>query len=115
MDVSSKDLKTLGASSIETAQALGTNAQNVLDAVSIYANANETAESILTKATPTVMLANASGADISTVSDQVQGVVNQFKELEGQEERIVNSYEKISAGLSIDFAKLLAHKLEIIF
>ena len=105
MDVSSEDLKTLGANSIETAQALGTNAQNVLDAVTIYANANETAESILTKATPTVMLANASGADISTASDWIQGVTNQFVELQGQEERVVNSYEKISSNLSMDFAK----------
>jgi hypothetical protein len=34
--------------------------------------------------------------------------------MEGQETRIVNSLEKISAGLGIDFAKTLAQKLEIV-
>ena len=104
MSVTEEQLKGLGDASIETAKNLGTTAENVLKAVAIYANANETAESILNKAQPTIMLANASGADTSTAADQIQGVVQQFEELEGQERRIVNSYEKISAGLAIDFA-----------
>ena len=104
MSVTHEELAKIGSSSIETAKNLGTTAQNVLQAVAIYANANETAKSILEKAQPTIMLANASGIDTSLAADQIQGVVNQFEELEGQERRIVNSYEKISAGLAIDFA-----------
>lgn len=115
MSATKDQLSELGQGSIDAGKNLGSSAQDVLNAAAIYANANETTESILEKAKPTVMLANASGADVSTASDQIQGVVNQFKELEGQEQRVVNSYEKISAGLAIDFAKLLAHKLEIIY
>lgn len=105
MDTSAEKLQQLGTSAIETGQSLGANAESVMNAVKIYANANETTDSILEKAKPTVMLANASGADTSVAADQIQGVVQQFESMEGQERRIVNSYEKISAGLAIDFAQ----------
>lgn len=105
MSTTQEQLAALGQGSIDTGKQLGASAQDVLDAAAIYANANETSESILQKAKPTVLLANASGADTSTSADQIQGVIEQFKELEGQETRVVNSYEKISSGLAIDFAK----------
>lgn len=105
MNVSTSQLQKLGSSSISLGKQLGASAQDVLGAVSIYANANETANSILEKAQPTVMLSNASGGDVSEASDQVQAVTQQFDELEGQERRIVNSYEKISSNVAIDFKK----------
>ncbi len=105
MGVTAQQLNEVKTASVDLGVNLGKSSTEVLDAVSIYANANETATSIVEKAKPTVMLSNASGADTSTAADQIQGVVNQFNELEGQETRIVNSYEKISAGLGIDFAK----------
>lgn len=105
MDVSNSQLQKLGSSSISLGKQLGSTAQDVLGAVSIYANANETADSILEKAQPTIMLANASGGDVSETSDQIQAVTQQFSELEGQERRIVNSYEKISSNIAMDFQK----------
>lgn len=105
MDVSSSQLQKLGSSSISLGKQLGSTAQDVLGAVSIYANANETADSILEKAQPTIMLSNASGGDVSESSDQIQAVTQQFDELEGQERRIVNSYEKISSNIAMDFQK----------
>lgn len=105
MNVSTSQLQKLGSSSISLGKQLGTSAQNVLGAVSIYANANETADSILEKSKPTVMLSNASGGDVSEASDQIQAVTQQFGELEGQERRIVNSYEKISSNVAMDFKK----------
>ena len=105
MGVTAEQLNEVKTASVDMGVSLGKSSTDVLDAVSIYANANETATSIVEKAKPTVMLSNASGADTSTAADQIQGVINQFEGLEGQETRIVNSYEKISAGLAIDFAK----------
>lgn len=114
MQATQGQLQNLGKEAISTGQELGTSATDVIDAAKIYANANETTESVLQKSQATIKLKNASGQDISTVADQVQGVVNQFDGMEGQETRIVNSLEKISAGLGIDFAKTLAQKLEIV-
>ena len=105
MNVSTSQLQKLGSSSISLGKQLGSNAQDVLGAVSIYANATETADSILEKSKPTVMLSNASGGDVNESSDQIQAVTQQFDELEGQERRIVNSYEKISSNVAMDFKK----------
>lgn len=105
MSTTKDQLNDLGQGSIDAGKNLGSSAQDVLDATTIYANANETTESVLEKAKPTVMLANASGGSVSEASDQIQSVTQQFSELEGQEERIVNSYEKISAGIAVDFQK----------
>lgn len=74
MSASATALDNIGKSSIQTGKNLGTSAQDVLNAVAIYANANETASSILEKAQPTIMLANASGVDTETSADQIQGV-----------------------------------------
>lgn len=105
MQATQGQLQNLGKEAISTGQELGTSATDVIDAAKIYANANETTESVLQKSQATIKLKNASGQDINTVADQVQGVINQFDGMEGQETRIVNSLEKISAGLGIDFAK----------
>lgn len=74
MSVSANQLDQIGRQSIAMGQQMGTSAKNVLSAVAIYANANETSESILKKAQPTVMLANAAGIDTATASDQIQAV-----------------------------------------
>ena len=105
MSATKEQLSSLGKGALDAGKNFGSTAEDVLSAAAIYANASETAEGVLQKAKPTMLLANASGTDVETVADQIQGVVNQFNELEGQETRIVNSYEKISSGLAIDFAK----------
>jgi hypothetical protein len=40
------------------------------------------------------MLANATQGSAEDASEYIQGVVQQYKELEGQETRIVNTFEK---------------------
>lgn len=103
MKTTSDNLEKMGRSSVDMAKNLGSTASNVMSAAAIYANANETAESVLNKARPTVLLSNAAGSDIATASNQLQAVVNQFDDMEGKEYEIVNAYEKISAGIAMDF------------
>lgn len=74
MSTTIEELSSLGKGAIDAGKDLGATADSVLDAAAIYANANETSESILQKAKPTVLLANASGADTSIAADQIQGV-----------------------------------------
>ena len=105
MDITTEGLKELSAGAIEAAQNLGAVSDQVIDSINIYAAYGETVDSILRKATPTVMLANAAQSDATTASDQIQAVIQQFTELEGQEARIVNAYEKIAANVQIDFTK----------
>lgn len=105
MDITKQELAELGAGAIQMGQDLGTAGDQVMDAVDIYAAYGETVDSILNKASPTVMLANAAQTDVGTASQQIQAVVQQYKELEGQESRVVNAYEKLAANIQIDFPK----------
>mgnify|MGYP003300325528 CR=1 FL=1 len=85
------------------AKKLGSTVDSVTSVGEIYANMTETVDTILAKGQPTVELANASGLDVGTAADIVQGVVNQYKELEGQEGYIVSSLEKVSAAMKMNF------------
>lgn len=105
MDITRAGLDELGSGAIQLGKNLGTAGDQVMDAVDIYAAYGETVDSILGKASPTVMLANAAQSDVATASDQIQGVVQQYEELNGQEEKVVNAYEKLAANVQIDFPK----------
>lgn len=74
MNASSEQLDLLKQKAIETGVDLKTNATNVIEAATVYANANETADSILEKAKPTMLLANASGQSASVAADQIQAI-----------------------------------------
>lgn len=104
MGVTQQQLKALGEGAIQTGIDLSSNAENVLNAISIYANKMETPESILEKTKPTIMLSNAEGVDSTVASSQLQAITNQFKSLKGGEIEAANSLEVISANLAMDFA-----------
>ena len=105
MDITTKGLEELSSRSIEASKNLGAVATEMLKSVNIYAAYGKTVDEIINQATPTVMLANASGAGAEQASDYIQAVVQQYEELEGQETKIVNAYEKIAANVQIDFSK----------
>ena len=105
MDITKQGLAELGTGAIQMGKDLGTAGNQVMDSVDIYAAYGETVDSILSKASPTVMLANAAQGDVRTASEQIQAVIQQYKELEGQETRVVNAYEKIAANVQIDFPR----------
>ena len=102
-DITGEGLQELSQAAIDQAKNLGVAAEQVTGSIEVYAAYGETVDSLLSKAEPTTMLAKASGADVKTASDQIQGVLQQFTELEGQETRIVNTYEKIAANIKQDF------------
>lgn len=112
MDITTEGLKELSSGAISAAKDLGAMSSQMIDAIEIYAAYGKTVDEILNQAKPTVMLANAAGIDAKTASDQIQGVLQQYEELEGQEMRIVNSYEKIAANVQIDFDKAIAAQAE---
>lgn len=102
-DITKNSLDELSQSSINQARSLGVSTDQVAGAIEVYAAYGETVDSLLSKAEPTTMLAKASGGDVKVASDQIQGVVQQYTELEGHEDKIVNTFEKISANIKQDF------------
>ena len=106
-NVSSKQLEYLGDSAINMAKDLKTSASNVLEAVKIYSTANATAEDILRKAKPAIMLSNISGMSGSESSKTINTALNQF-EIEDTEENlldITDTLQYVSSQLNYDFTE----------
>ena len=104
MDVSNKQLKQIGESSLQAAKDLNTSVSKVLDAVKTYANATETAESIIEKSKPTIMMSNVTGMDTSQTVDILQGVMEQFDLAEDQLMHISDVMQTVSMSMPYDFA-----------
>ena len=104
MDVSNKQLKQIGESSLQAAKDLHTSVSKVLDAVKTYANAQETAESIIEKSKPTIMMSNVTGMDTSQTVDILQGVMEQFDLAEDQLMHISDVMQTVSMSMPYDFA-----------
>lgn len=105
MDVSDAQLEKIGRTALETAKDLHTSTSNVLDAVKTYANANETAESILTKAKPTIMMSNVTGMNTEETVDILQGTMEQFDLTEDKLMHISDVMQTVSMSMPYDFSK----------
>lgn len=106
-NVSTKQLEELGNSAIDMAKNLNSSAENILDAVKIYSTANATAEDILRKAQPAIMLSNISGMNGSESSKTINTSLNQF-EIEDTEENlldITDTLQYVSSQLNYDFTE----------
>lgn len=98
-------LNSLKQQSISMAKELSTYTKTVTDAITIYANENESAASMLTKAQPTVLLSAASGMKASAAADAIQGILNQFDMAEDQAMHVADTVEKLSSEIALDFSK----------
>lgn len=104
MDVSNSQLKQIGESSLQAAKDLHTSVSKVMDAVKTYANAQETAESIIEKSKPTIMMSNVTGMDTNQTVDILQGVMEQFDLAEDQLMHISDVMQTVSMSMPYDFA-----------
>ena len=98
-------LNSLKQQSIDMAKELSTYTKTVTDAITIYANENESAASMLTKAQPTVLLSAASGMKASAAADAIQGIMNQFSLAEDQAMHVADVTEKLSSEIALDFSQ----------
>ncbi len=106
-NVSETQLKNLGNSAVGMAKDLSASAKNVLEAVKIYSTAKATADDILRKSKPAIILSNVSGMSGAESSKTIQTSLNQF-ELEDTEEAlmdIVDTLEYTSSQLNYDFTE----------
>ena len=106
-NVSKAQLEALGNSSVKMAKDLSASATNVLEAVKIYSTAKATADDILRKSKPAIILSNVSGMSGAESSKTIQTSLNQF-EIEDTEEAlmdIVDTLEYTSSQLNYDFTE----------
>lgn len=104
MELSGRQLKKIGESSLQMAKDLYTSASNILGAVKLYANAKESAESILQKAQPAVMISNVTGMTGEKSAKMLQSVMNQFDMTQDDLMEIADTIEMVSQNMAYDFA-----------
>lgn len=104
MDVSNKQLEKIGNSSLEMAKNLHSSAKDVLDAVKLYANAKESADSILTKAQTAIMMSNVTGFSGETSAKYLQTIMNQFDYTQDDLMKISDTIQSVSQNIAHDFA-----------
>ena len=98
-------LNSLKQQSLSMAKELSAYTKTVTDAVTIYANENESAASMLAKAQPTVLLSAASGMKSSVAADAIQGIMNQFDLAEDKAMHVADVTEKLSSEIALDFSQ----------
>lgn len=104
MELSGRQLKEIGESSLQMAKDLNTSAGNILGAVKLYANAKESAESILQKAQPAIMLSNVTGFSGEESAKYLQTIMNQFDLTQDDLMGISDTIQAISQSIAHDFA-----------
>lgn len=104
MEISGRQLKEIGESSLQMAKDLYTSASNILGAVKLYANAKESTESILQKARPAIMLSNVTGFSGEESAKYLQTIMNQFDLTQDDLMGISDTIQAISQSIAHDFA-----------
>lgn len=99
-------LKELGSNAVDMAGELNTSARQVLDVVKIYSAANSSAEEIMRKTRPAVMLSNISGMSGAESAEAIHSALNQFglKDTEENLMDIADTLTYISSQLHYDFS-----------
>ena len=104
MDVTKSQLTDIGNSSIQMAKDLKSSASDILGAVTLYANAKETADSILKKSEAAIMLGNVTGMSGQESAKALQFVMNQFELTQDDLMYISDTIQKVSQNMAYDFA-----------
>ena len=108
MDVTKSQLTDIGNSSIQMAKDLKTSASDILGAVTLYANAKETADSILKKSEAAIMLGNVTGMSGQESAKALQSVMNQFELTQDDLMYISDTIQAVSQNMAYDFSKIIA-------
>ena len=108
MELSGRQLKEIGESSLQMAKDMNTSASNILSAVKLYANAKESADSILQKSQPAIMISNVTGMTGEDAAKMLQSIMNQFDMTQDDLMEIADTIEMVSQNMAYDFSKLIA-------
>lgn len=104
MDVSTSQLQKFSTQAIQMAQDLHTSAKTVLEASTLYANANESIESILTKTQTATMLSNVTSMGGEKSAKTLQSIMNQFDLTQDDLLSISDTLQSVSQSMAYDFS-----------
>lgn len=108
MGASESQLQNFGKQAIQMAQDLHTSAKTVLEASTLYANANETLESIMEKSKTATMLSNVTGMSGEKSAKTLQSIMNQFDLTQDDLLMISDTLQSVSQSMAYDFSSGIA-------
>lgn len=116
MNTSEYELESLVTGVRKSALELGTTYEEIMEIAKVYANSQESVQSIMDKIKPTAILATVSGIGAEQATTTVQAVLNQFSSLEGEltekTERISDVFIAVSRSMAMDFGKGISEMSE---
>jgi len=104
MNMSKNQLTDIGNASVNMAKELKTSTKNILEAVTLYANAKDTAEGILKKSETAVMLSNVTGMGAAESAKMLQAIMNQFDLTQDDLTYISDTIQTVSQNMAYDFS-----------
>lgn len=104
MNMSASQLQNYGNQAIQMAKDLHTSAKTVLEASTLFANANETLDSIMAKSQTATMLANVTGMSGEQSAKTLQSIMNQFDLTQDDLLMISDTIQSVSQSMAYDFA-----------
>ena len=107
-----EQISAMGKSYVQLAKDMSTSVEDSMKVASIYANLQTSSEEVMQSVKPTLLLANATGVDASSASDQIQGILEQFDIGTDQAEHVVDVLENVSSNLKEDFGKAINNVTE---
>lgn len=116
MSVTKEQLQEVANKTIDMAKDLKTSTSNVMEAVTLYANSQQTTDSILKKSETAVKLSNVTGMTGEESAEMLQSIMNQFQLTEDDLEHISDTMQGASQTMAHDFAdgiKEMAEGIEV--
>lgn len=109
MNTTSQGLQQMKQSIQQTAVATSSSIDQVSEAAKIYANMNESMQSIMAKSKSAIMLSNVSGLNTKDTTDSIHAIINEFdlanKDVATTSTHIADSLVNISANMAMDFGQ----------
>lgn len=90
------------------ADAMGSTTEKVMKAISVFGTYTSTIDEVLTKSKSAVTLANITGEGVEQTSDELMGILSQFKLGAGDITNITDSLLGSARNLQMDFPKAVA-------
>ena len=104
MDGTESEFSQLAKSAQDFAKTMGTSVSNVMEAIKVYSNMNQTVDELLDKTKAAIVLSNLTKGSVTEVTDSIQGLLNQFRLTSDESMRVVDSLTRVSASMEKDFA-----------
>ena len=103
MNTTVDNLGKIATAAQTMSQNMGANVNDVLDIMHVYANVNETADSIIKKTQADVILSNISGMSGAQTTDDLQALQQQFNLTDDQLMHVDDAITKIAQNLRMNY------------